>query len=314
MRWLSRWRPASLHCTCRLASNSRPPYHCPASRRPAPAASATAAQERLAQALFDEATPATDIVTLLEEETLRVQVDLHNSTAGRLQWASALLPQALADAEARYLQREATGSAVLGVPTGLAQLDNLVGGLNEGLYLLAGPPGMGKTTLGLQMAAAATTDVPVVVVTLSTPREPDPEAVVRARRCQPPRCPAWLCRPGEAPACGRGLGTRGAASGRGGRQQPAHGGPGPCAGPARYAAAPDGALPGRGRLSAVVGEGRRGPPRNFSVRERVDMLGACSVSSRWACTARCWRSPRRTAARAAQRARQCSPRFAERKR
>jgi replicative DNA helicase len=58
-------------------------------------------------------------------------------------------------AEARRLQRETTGSAVLGVPTGLAQLDSLLGGLNEGLYLLAGPPGMGKTTLGLQVATAA---------------------------------------------------------------------------------------------------------------------------------------------------------------
>ena len=102
-----------------------------------------AAQERLAQALFDETTPATDIATLLEEEALRVQAALRDTTAGRLQWASTLLPQVLADAEARRLQRETTGSAVLGVSTGVAQLDNMLGGLNEGLYLLAGPPGMG---------------------------------------------------------------------------------------------------------------------------------------------------------------------------
>jgi replicative DNA helicase len=124
-----------------------------------------AAQERLAQALFDETTPTTDIVTLLEEEALRVQAALRHDTAGRLQWASALLPEVLADAEARRLQRETTGRAVLGVPTGVAQLDNLLGGLTEGLYLLAGPPGMGKTTLALQVAAAATRDVPVIVVT-----------------------------------------------------------------------------------------------------------------------------------------------------
>src|SRR5262249_15198619 len=122
------------------------------------------AQERLAHALFDETAPATAIVTLLEEETLRVQAVLRNTTAGRLQWASTLLPQVLADAEARRLQREETGSAVLGVPTGLAQLDNLLGGLTEGLYLLAGAPGMGKPPLPLQVAVAATTDVPVVVV------------------------------------------------------------------------------------------------------------------------------------------------------
>jgi replicative DNA helicase len=124
-----------------------------------------AAQERLAQALFDDTVPATDIAALLEEEALRVPAALRDTTAGRLQWASALLPQVLADAEARRRQREATGSAVLGVPTGLAQLDSLLGGLNDGLHLLAGPPGMGKTTLALQLAAAATHDVPVVVVT-----------------------------------------------------------------------------------------------------------------------------------------------------
>ena len=95
-----------------------------------------------------DAMPATPIVIL------------NASTAGHLQWASALLPQVLADAEARRLQRETTGSAVLGVPTGLAHLDHLLGGFTQGLYLLAGAPGMGKTTLALQLAAVATADVP----------------------------------------------------------------------------------------------------------------------------------------------------------
>src|SRR5262249_56187225 len=122
--------------------------------------------ERLAQALFDETTPAMDIVTLLEEEALRVQAALRNTTAGRLQWASTLLPQVVADAEARRLQREATGSAVLGVPTGVAQLDNLLGGLNEGLYLLACAPGMGKNTPALPLSPAATNDVPPLLLPL----------------------------------------------------------------------------------------------------------------------------------------------------
>ena len=114
-------------------------------------------------------------MTLLEEEALRMQTALRNTTAGRLQWTSALLPQVLADAEARRLQRKATGSAVLGVPTGLAQLDHLLGGLTEGLYLLAGPPGMGKTTMALQIASLppiGVLDIPDVIRSTRHPHGP----------------------------------------------------------------------------------------------------------------------------------------------
>ncbi len=114
----------------------------PAEWSPAPDAHATAcrladlhqrrllaaAQERLAQALFDDTTPAAAIATLLEEEALRIQAALRAADAGRLQWASALLPQVLADAEARRRQREETGTAVLGVTTGLVHLDVLLAG------------------------------------------------------------------------------------------------------------------------------------------------------------------------------------------
>ena len=55
----------------------------------------------------------------------------------------------LRDTTARRQQRDATGSAVLGLPAGFSQFDNLLGGLTEGLYLLANAPGMGQTTLAL---------------------------------------------------------------------------------------------------------------------------------------------------------------------
>jgi hypothetical protein len=55
-------------------------------------------QERLAAALFDPTIPAPTLATLLEDEALRVQTALRATTAGRLQWASALVPQVLADA------------------------------------------------------------------------------------------------------------------------------------------------------------------------------------------------------------------------
>jgi replicative DNA helicase len=122
-------------------------------------------QERLAAALFDSTIPAATLVALLEEEALRVQTAMRKTAASRLRWASDVVPQVLAAADARRQQREETGKTVLGVPTGLISLDEALNGLTEGLYLLGGPPGMGKTTLALQLAAHATREVPVVFVT-----------------------------------------------------------------------------------------------------------------------------------------------------
>lgn len=124
-----------------------------------------AAQERLAQSLYDDSIPATTIGALLEEEAIRVQSALRTPESSRLQWASEVLPEVLADAAARYQQREQTGSPVQGLPTGITHLDDMLNGLNEGLHLLGGPPGMGKTTLAWQMATHATRAVPVLFVT-----------------------------------------------------------------------------------------------------------------------------------------------------
>lgn len=124
-----------------------------------------AVQERLAQALFHDTVPATDFAMLLEEEALRMHNALRETAAGHLVWAGSLIPQVLADAAARRQQREETGKAVLGTSTGITRLDVTLNGLNPRLYLLAGPPGIGKTTLALQIAMHVTQDMPVVIVT-----------------------------------------------------------------------------------------------------------------------------------------------------
>ena len=49
-----------------------------------------ALQERVAEALFDEHTPATEIATLLEEEACRVQSAFREPAMGGLLWASEL--------------------------------------------------------------------------------------------------------------------------------------------------------------------------------------------------------------------------------
>jgi len=76
--------------------------------------------------------------------------------------SSRLLRQLIEDTQARHDRRMSTGEAVLGLHTGVPRLDGLLSGLNRGLYLLAGPPGMGKTTLALQIALHVAREAPVV--------------------------------------------------------------------------------------------------------------------------------------------------------
>ena len=120
------------------------------------------AQERLAAALHDDTRPASELASLLEEEAAGVQAAIRETASGRLVWASELLGDVLRDAEARALQRLETGKPVLGLPTGISRLDNLLGGLQEGLTLLAGAPGVGKTTFALQLAGTVAPFAPVL--------------------------------------------------------------------------------------------------------------------------------------------------------
>ncbi|MBI3947821.1 MAG: AAA family ATPase [Armatimonadetes bacterium] len=80
---------------------------------------------------------------------------------GRLLWATELLP-AVAPQPGAQGGDPAAGA---GLPTGMASLDSLLGGLWPGLYLLEGPPGIGKSTLALQIALSAARVAPVLYVT-----------------------------------------------------------------------------------------------------------------------------------------------------
>lgn len=121
--------------------------------------------EHLTTNLHDTTQPMPNLAILLEEQSAHVRETLREQEAGRLLWASDLMTQVLADADERRRQREDTGRPVMGLPTGLPQLDTLIGGLTTGLFILAGAPGSGKTTMALQMASAASREVPVVYVT-----------------------------------------------------------------------------------------------------------------------------------------------------
>jgi replicative DNA helicase len=123
------------------------------------------AQERLALALHDRNVPASELATMLEAEAASVQAAIRETASGRLTWASDLLDDVLRAAEERARQLRETGNPVPGLPTGIARLDARIGGLQEGLTLLAGAPGVGKTTLALQTAGHVSRFAPVVYVT-----------------------------------------------------------------------------------------------------------------------------------------------------
>lgn len=122
-------------------------------------------QEHMARALRSEKS-ALELLGMFEEEVARTQSTVRELHSGKVLWASDLLSEYLAGAEARHRLREASGISIAGVPTGLNRVDELLNGLGTGLYILAGAPGAGKTTLALQMALhAARQRVPVVYVT-----------------------------------------------------------------------------------------------------------------------------------------------------
>ena len=123
------------------------------------------AQERQAAGLNDFDVPARDLAQRLEEEALNAQKAIRDLSGGRLQLASALALDVVADARMRYEARKDTGKPVMGIKTGIGRLDEITGGLEEGLYLLGAAPGFGKTTLATQISGAvAGAGDPVVYV------------------------------------------------------------------------------------------------------------------------------------------------------
>jgi len=120
--------------------------------------------ERFAQDLHRDRA-AVDLLSMLEDEISKAQMSIRDTESGSMIWAVDLLPDVLLDAEARRRHYQETGKASMGLSTGINGLDACLNGLNKGVYLLAGPPGAGKTTFALQLAGVVTEAAPVVYVT-----------------------------------------------------------------------------------------------------------------------------------------------------
>ena len=111
-------------------------------------------EEWLADALADDEARADEIAAELEEKSSLVQQAAQDSGESETFVAADLLVDVVADAAWRMERRRATGKEVMGLKSGIEEVDDLVGGYEEGMYLLAAGPSVGKTTFGWQQAVA----------------------------------------------------------------------------------------------------------------------------------------------------------------
>ncbi len=127
---------------------------------------------RLVRSAYDGGVPAADLANRARVIFERLETDTAHPDSG-----TALVEVAEDSIEiwaTRRQERQETGKVVTGFATGLPVLDRVLGGgLQQGFYLLAGPPGKGKTTLALQLAAhvAEHSSRPVLYVSFENSRQ-----------------------------------------------------------------------------------------------------------------------------------------------
>ena len=117
----------------------------------------------IAETIIEQATDKTvDITTLLSNALDKIQ----NLSSGSR--SSVITPEELAMDFLDYREKLESGEITPVVSTGYQKLDRVLGGgfVQSGLYILAARPGVGKTTLGLQIADRVSRSVPVLFVSL----------------------------------------------------------------------------------------------------------------------------------------------------
>lgn len=95
---------------------------------------------------------APDLISQLESRLVKVQQAVQELKTGQVVAWPDLFPQVLKDVLAKREAVKESGKASVGLPTGITKLDKLLGGLQQGVHLIAAEPGQGKTTLTLQIS------------------------------------------------------------------------------------------------------------------------------------------------------------------
>jgi replicative DNA helicase len=105
------------------------------------------------------------VLAKVEAAAAQMRILIGEPVIPRVLIGSDLVDKVLADADMRVQTRIRTGKPCMGLSTSIVRLDELLGGLEAGLLILGGPPGMGKTSLALQIALNVARETPVVYVT-----------------------------------------------------------------------------------------------------------------------------------------------------
>ncbi len=127
---------------------------------------------RAVEGLRHEDRPAAETLTQVEEAVRCASQALQATEGGAVRWCNDVLTVVLNDLWKRLEQRKQTGNPYMGLLSGLRSLDNILGGFEgKRLYLLAGGPGVGKTTAALQIAAHVARDACAVFVTFENSPE-----------------------------------------------------------------------------------------------------------------------------------------------
>jgi replicative DNA helicase len=108
--------------------------------------------------------PARAVATELEAGLARLWPTLADRRQGKIAWGDALLDMVAEDVKAAQ-QARTVGAEAQGLACGIATVDWLLNGWQPGgLYILGGPPGVGKTSLAIQWAYHAASAVGATVI------------------------------------------------------------------------------------------------------------------------------------------------------
>jgi replicative DNA helicase len=107
---------------------------------------------RISEKSFDEGMPSAELLDYAEQE-------IFSLSQKHLKTVPVSLKEVLTASFDRLDELQKTGSGMRGIPTGFAQLDSMLAGMQDSnLIVLAARPGLGKTAFGLNIARYVAVD------------------------------------------------------------------------------------------------------------------------------------------------------------